>query len=228
MNEVKKTHIIYAIISICAVCAYGGFLIRNSIEEVDIVEETVPYNYEEEFYIAPQATEPTQKEVAAPVIVIEDKVEERETETEKETEKVTEAAPLRGFSPILPVEGTVVKSFSEKHIYNERTKDWRSHTGIDISANVTEKVVSCEDGAVIACYTDPLWGNVIEIDHGEYVSVYKNVSTLIMVKEGDSVKRGQVISGVGETSTTEGYQTPHIHFELLYYGEYTDPAALIG
>lgn len=224
MSKIQKTHLVYAFVSICALCAYGGFLIRNSIHPVDTLEETLPYNYEEDFYIPP-VTEPEQKEVSAPRIVY-----EAETEAEAETyieESTTEAAPLQGFSPILPVNGTVVKNFSEKHIYNERTRDWRSHTGIDISANVAEKVVASEDGAVIACYQDPLWGNVIEIDHGEYVSVYKNVSTLIMVDVGDSVKRGETISGVGETSTTEGYQTPHIHFEMLHYGNYVDPLSLI-
>ena len=79
-----------------------------------------------------------------------------------------------------------------------------------------------------ACYKDALWGNVIEIDHGEYISVYKNLSTLDIVKEGDSVNKGDTISGVGEGSTAEKLASPHLHFELLHYGKYIDPESLIN
>lgn len=218
MSKIQKTHLIYAVISLCAVFAYSAFLLHNAIEEVDTVEETLPYPVEEEFEQVP---------VTEPLLEV---IKPKEKVVRQEEPAPTEAPTIapEGFSPIMPLDGRVEKSFSEKHIYNPITADWRNHTGIDICANMADKVYACEDGTVTACFTDPLWGNVIEIDHGEYISVYKNVSTLIMVKEGDSVRRGDAISGVGNLATAEKLPTPHIHFEMLHFGEYIDPLSLIG
>lgn len=219
----KKTHILYSLISICAVIAYCGFLVKNAVSNVNNVEETLPYEYQEEYYNPMPVTEPVVVEAVHNETNVE-KAQEPAAEIETEHESVQS---LTGFSPIFPVEGAVTKYFSEKHIYNEDTKDWRTHTGIDISAALADAVLSAEDGTVTACYEDPIWGNVIEIDHGEYISIYKNLSTLIMVKEGDSVSRGEKISGAGQSSTCEKGQ-PHVHFELTHYGKYVDPLELLG
>lgn len=219
----KKTNLVYSVISICAVIAYCGFLVKNSISDVDTVEETLPYSYQEDFNVPEEVTEPPVAEVAAVQVDVVEK-----TPKEVPTEAVTEPAPIKeGFSPVLPLEGDITKAFSLKPVYSETTRDWRAHTGIDISSNLTDAIVAVEDGTVIACYSDPLWGNVIEIDHGEYVSIYKNLSTLIMVKEGDSVTRGEKISGAGQSATCEKGEA-HVHFELKHFNEYVNPADLIG
>lgn len=204
----KRTHIIYSLISIFAVLAYGGFIVKNAMSDVNTVEETLPYEIETEA-VEISAIAPT--EAALP----EDAV----------TRLPTEAATieeLSGFSPLFPTNGEVIKEFSLTHTYSPQTGDWRAHSGIDISAMPAEAVLSVEDGVVTKCFSDPLWGNVIEISHGEYTSLYKNLSTLIMVKEGDSVKRGEKISGVGSTSTTEAGEA-HLHFELKHYSDYVNP-----
>lgn len=229
MTKTQKTHFIYALISICAVCAYGGFMIRNAIRDVGTTEETLPYDQEEEFVLSPPVTEPIAEEISteAPTSPVTNEAWAIQEALKEATEPSSPPASEPKFSPILPVEGTIIKNHSDKHTYNEATNDWRSHMGIDIKANAADNVMACEDGAVISAYNDSFWGNVIEIDHGEYISVYKNVSTLIMVKEGDSVKKGDTISGVGENALAEGCSVPYIHFEMLCYGEYTDPLLLI-
>ncbi|MBQ8540419.1 MAG: M23 family metallopeptidase [Clostridia bacterium] len=218
----KKTHIIYSIISICAVLAYGGFIVKNAMREVDTVEETVPYEKEEiaEIEEIELITEPADA-VSHTHIDVPEKADEEPSSEAPTTEALT------SFSPLFPTVGTVTKYFSLNHTYNSATSDWRAHCGIDIEALPAEAVVSVEDGTVTACYTDPLWGNVIEISHGEYTSVYRNLSTLIMVKEGDSVSRGEKISGVGSTAVTESGNA-HLHFELMHYSEYIDPLELLG
>ncbi len=219
----KKTHIIYALISICAIIAYGGFIVKNSISEVDTVEETLPYEKEtateagEEAEAFSPPTEPAAKASEALYATA--------LQPEESTETVTEESPT-GFSPLFPVEGTVTKGFSLTHTYSEKTGDWRAHSGIDISAFSAEAVICVEDGTVTACYQDPLWGNVIEISHGEYTSIYKNLSTLIMVREGESVNRGEKISGVGSTGIAEAGGA-HLHFELKHYSDYIDPLELL-
>lgn len=216
----KKTQLVYSLVSVCAVIAYCGFLVKNSISEVDVAEETLPYENILKEDVPPAPTEPVQ--VSAPVA---EELFERNMPTEKPTEKPTEE--IIGFTPVFPVSGSITSEFSLEPVYNSVTKDWRSHVGVDIAANLTDAVVAIEDGTVTDCYTDPMWGNVIKIDHGEYVSIYKNLSTLIMVKEGDSVTRGEKISGVGTSSVAEMGEA-HLHFELMHYSEYIDPLPLLS
>lgn len=223
----KKTHLLYSVISLCAVAAYCGFIVKNSISRVNTVEETLPYFVQEEFDLPPEVTEPTVREAVTIQKNVAEILPKEEAPTSVATEEPSMQPTFEGFSPILPAEGTVTKNFSLKHVYNPSTDDWRAHTGIDITASLTDAVFAVEDGTVTACYQDPLWGNVIEIDHGEYVSIYKNLSTLIMVKEGDSVTRGEKISGAGQSAACEKGEA-HVHFEMRHYGEYTDPLELIG
>lgn len=219
----KKRNIIYSIISLCAIAAYCGFLVKNTIEEVDIVEETLPH--EEIELDSPKAfIEPTENILMSVSSSVE-KVEHLKEEATKPLEEPSSAP--EGFSPIMPANGSITSAFSLKHTFSEHTQDWRTHPGIDITAPLASSVYAVEDGTVVKCSTDTLWGNIIEIDHGEYISIYKNVSTLIMVKEGDNVTRGEKISGIGEKSAFEG-KSPHLHFELIHFNEYIDPIPLIG
>ena len=204
----KKTHIIYSLISICAIIAYGGFIVKSSISPVDTVEETLPYEE-----ITEAETEEATEVIFTPISTV-------EAPTEEPTETAT-VEELKGFSPLFPVEGTITKPFSLTHSYVPETRDWRAHSGIDIASLPAEAVISVEDGLVTKCCSDPLWGNVIEISHGEYTSIYKNLSTLIMVKEGDSVNRGEKISGVGNTATCEPGEA-HLHFELKHYSDFVN------
>lgn len=222
----KKPHLIYSLLSICAVVAYSTFLIHNAVTDTNKSEELVPYKSvieNQERLLSEAPTEPLALTVTkeAPSVPY-----EHPEEKEIPTEKATEPTP-HGFSPIFPVEGEITREFYSTHKYDFVTRDWRSHPAIDISASAADRVLATEDGTVTKACQDPLWGNVIEIDHGEYVSVYKNLSTLIMVKEGDFVSRGQAISGVGATSAAEGYFSPHLHFEILHFGEYIDPLSLL-
>lgn len=213
----KKTHIIYSLITILAIIAYGGFIVKNSISDVDTVEETLPYEKETEAAITQPITE---AETSIKEVIAENPIEEAVIE------EPTAEYPT-SFSPLFPTKGEVVKQFSLTHTYCPDTHDWRAHSGIDIKALPAEAVIAVEDGSVTKCYTDPLWGNVIEISHGEYTSIYKNLSTLIMVKEGDSVNRGEKISGVGSTSAAEAGDA-HLHFELKHYSDFVNPVEYLG
>ena len=68
-------------------------------------------------------------------------------------------------------------------------------------------IAGCSAGAICwfeDIYTDSLEGIVIVINHNNgFKSIYKNLSSDKMVKKGESVTEGQVISGVGETAIFE-------------------------
>ena len=77
-------------------------------------------------------------------------------------------------------------------------------------------------------YTDDKYGITIEINHGDgLTSTYSNLSTDSMTEVSDVVTKGQVISGVGDTSLFESLEENHLHFEIRKDGVPQDPKAYI-
>lgn len=94
------------------------------------------------------------------------------------------------------------------------------HTGIDIPASYGEDVVAAADGVVITAGWVRGYGNTVMISHGSgIVTLYGHNSSLV-VSNGQSVKKGQVVAKVGST----GYSTGnHCHFEVRVNGDHTSP-----
>ena len=63
---------------------------------------------------------------------------------------------------------------------------------------------------------DPRYGNTIIIAHENgYRTIYSNLSTQNMVYAGKKIKKGEIISGVGEGFGFEFKEGAHVHFEIL-------------
>ncbi len=94
------------------------------------------------------------------------------------------------------------------------------HTGIDIPASYGEDVVAAADGVIITSGWVRGYGNTIMISHGSgIVTLYGHNSSLV-VSNGQSVKKGQVVAKIGST----GYSTGnHCHFEVRVNGDHTSP-----
>ncbi len=96
------------------------------------------------------------------------------------------------------------------------------HDGIDLVADVGTNVHATGDGVVT--YVGPRggYGNVVEIDHGfGYSTLYGHLEKAL-VREGQKVKRGQVIALSGDTGLSTG---PHLHYEVIKNGIHVNPAA---
>jgi Membrane proteins related to metalloendopeptidases len=94
------------------------------------------------------------------------------------------------------------------------------HSGQDFSAPTGSPIHAAAGGRVIVADRSPSYGNRVEIDHGNgLVTRYAHASKLL-VKVGDVVLPGQEIAKVGSTGRSTG---PHLHFEVLYHGEFVDP-----
>lgn len=130
---------------------------------------------------------------------------------------------------ILPVEGEIINDYTnDTLIYSETLGEWRAHLGIDIKAEIGTNVKAVLDGKVKKTYNDGLWGNVIIIDHGNGIETkYTNLKTLEMVKEGNSVKKGDYISKVGKSADIEMIMDDHLHFEVYKNGKVVDPRSII-
>ncbi|GIK22869.1 MAG: M23 family metallopeptidase [Ignavibacterium sp.] len=96
----------------------------------------------------------------------------------------------------------------------------KMHNGIDIITDVGTNVKSSGKGKVIFSGSKPGYGLAVEIDHGfGYRTIYAHLSK-IMVHEGQSVKRGEIIAKSGNTGLSTG---PHLHYEVLHNGENLNP-----
>jgi murein DD-endopeptidase MepM/ murein hydrolase activator NlpD len=126
-------------------------------------------------------------------------------------------------------EGKVTVGFSGNGLVYSKTLDqYVVHQGIDIQAPLDSQVMAVADGTVTKVYNDDKLGITIELKHKDnYVSRYSNLSTDRMVEEGDVVKSGDIISGVGITALFESMDSPHLHFEVWKDGNPIDPAKFI-
>lgn len=95
------------------------------------------------------------------------------------------------------------------------------HTGLDFAAPTGTEIYSTGDGVVrIADAESRGYGNHIVIDHGYgYQTLYGHLSRYA-VRQGQKVKRGEIIGYVGSTGTSTA---PHLHYEVIKGGEKINP-----
>lgn len=136
---------------------------------------------------------------------------------------ITVSAPATTYA--LPMEnGSIIKDFSNKELqYNTTLKQWEIHKAVDITSDTSSNVYSIADGTVTNVYTNYLEGGVIEITHSNGVkSVYKSLES-ISVKNGDYVKRGDVIASTSTSMARESGIGNHLHFEMYENGISINP-----
>lgn len=100
-------------------------------------------------------------------------------------------------------------------------KIWRMHDGVDLTAPRGTKIHASGDGIVFrANNSHGGYGKVVKINHGfGYITVYAHMSK-ILVRPGQSIKRGDVIGLVGSTGLSEA---PHLHYEVRINGRPVNP-----
>jgi murein DD-endopeptidase MepM/ murein hydrolase activator NlpD len=112
-----------------------------------------------------------------------------------------------------PLKGEILLGFGKQ--------SGKRHLGLDIEGKEGTPVVAIYDG--IVTYSDDKlrgYGNMVIIKHNEdYSSVYAH-NRINLVREGESVKKGQVIAQVGATGWTD---VPHLHFEIRERGKAVNP-----
>ena len=122
-------------------------------------------------------------------------------------------APPGGW--IWPVKGTIIAKF------DEGTGDVKLRSrGIDISAALGTPVLA-SGGGKVAYVGSALrgLGNLVIIKHNEeYLTAYAH-NRVILVKEGEAVKKGQKIAELGNSDADQ----PKLHFELRKHGQPVDP-----
>lgn len=98
------------------------------------------------------------------------------------------------------------------------------HKGVDLAGKEGSDIVAVAAGVVTWAGKRYGYGNLVEINHGNgYVTRYGHCKE-VLVKVGDTVKKGHVISKMGSTGRSTG---PHVHFEVWVNGKTVDPSKYI-
>jgi murein DD-endopeptidase MepM/ murein hydrolase activator NlpD len=136
-------------------------------------------------------------------------------------ESAAKAAEPTGAMPSFrwPVHGRVVSAFGSR-------TNGAQNDGINVAVPEGTPVKAAEDG-VVAYAGNELkgYGNLVLVRHSNgYVSAYANASELL-VKRGDSVKRGQTIARAGQTGNVS---SPQLHFEIRKGSTPVDPTKYLA
>jgi murein DD-endopeptidase MepM/ murein hydrolase activator NlpD len=121
-----------------------------------------------------------------------------------------------------PADAEISDVFGVQRVFNGKTQS--THFGLDFRVPSGTPVEAMNDGTVLLARPMYFEGNFIVLDHGQgLLTLYLHLSEF-KVKEGDSVKRGQLIGLSGGTGRATG---PHLHVAVRWQGSYLDPASLV-
>jgi murein DD-endopeptidase MepM/ murein hydrolase activator NlpD len=118
-----------------------------------------------------------------------------------------------------PVRGKVITAYGAK-------ANGKANDGINLAVPEGTPVKAADDG-VVAYSGNELkgYGNLVLIRHTNgYVTAYAHASEL-MVKRGDTIKRGQVIAKSGQSGEV---QSPQLHFEIRKGSSPVDPLQFLN
>jgi murein DD-endopeptidase MepM/ murein hydrolase activator NlpD len=142
-----------------------------------------------------------------------DEVEERLHEQARWLASLPTIAPVKGLST--SGYGTRKDPITGKPAF---------HPGLDISAAPSAPVYASADGIVTLARRNGGLGNAVYIAHGFGINTRYGHLSRIAAKEGDHVKRGDVVGYVGSTGRSTGY---HLHYEVRVDGKPTNPIGYI-
>jgi lipoprotein NlpD len=132
-----------------------------------------------------------------------------EPAAEPKLEAVKPDAPPPGIRLSWPAKGKVVEDFVDG-----------KNKGIDIAGKLGDPIQAASDGRVVYAGNSLRgYGNLVIVKHDNtYLTAYAHNRNLL-VKEGDSVRKGQTIAEMGDTDAN----SVRLHFELRVNGKPVDP-----
>ena len=120
-----------------------------------------------------------------------------------------------------PASGRITSPFGTARVFNRQVKS--RHTGLDFGGGTGAPVKAANDGIVALVDSFYLGGNCVYIDHGAgMVTGYLHLSKWY-VRQGQQVKKGQLIGRIGATGRVTG---PHLHFIARYGTISVNPLSL--
>ncbi|SDJ89974.1 M23 family metallopeptidase [Natronincola ferrireducens] len=198
-------------------------LVEEDADEDENIQEAANIGETEEPKEAPAEVEVPAEETA-----LQEKpkqpLELKESPKKQEEEPAT-TTTAKDYIMTQPVVGKVGLPYAtDRLVYHKTLDHWSTHRGMDIHAEVGAPVRAVLDGEVVEVINDTIMGITITLQHDdELLTRYSNLSTDAMVKMGQRVTKGQVISGVGRTAAIKTEEGPLLHFQVILNGETVDP-----
>jgi murein DD-endopeptidase MepM/ murein hydrolase activator NlpD len=121
---------------------------------------------------------------------------------------------LRAENLLIPVAGVAAKDLVDS--FNDRRGGTRTHNALDIMAARNTPVLSATDGKILKLHNSVAGGlTIYESDpSSKYVMMYGHLDSYRPgLKEGEAVKRGQILGFVGSTGNANPL-APHLHFQV--------------
>lgn len=139
----------------------------------------------------------------------------------------TEKKPMKTMSP---VSGDSIFGYSMEALsYNQTTRDWRVHNGVDLAAEAGAEVKAAADGEVYTVFEDDAMGTTVVIRHADgYTTKYASLAENVSVKPGDTVTMGQVIGYASDSAIVESTLGTHVHFGVTCNDDPVDPAEFLS
>lgn len=154
-------------------------------------------------------------EAAAALKIIQESEKKLQNDIEALTRELNSTSTYSGgkFKWPLATSGTNTSGWEWRT--NPITKKKEFHNGLDIAAPKGTNIYAAADGTVVKCEWYGGYGNCVIINHGGGVMTLYGHCNSLNVKNGQSVKAGDVIAYVGTTGQSTGY---HLHF-TVYEGK---------
>jgi len=129
-----------------------------------------------------------------------------------------------------PVKGDIVLDYSTTQLLYDQTLDqYRTNDSIWISASPGSPVKAASDGVVQKIEKTQQDGTTILIDDGNgWTTTYGQLLDSVLVKEGDVVKRGQIIGGIANPTKYGVLQGPHLSFKIAKDDVTVDPKTILA
>ena len=150
--------------------------------------------------------------------------------TTEPSAEATEPKPAeKSLKTAAPVTGETVAEYAMDCLsYNETTRDWRVHNGIDIAAEAGTPVLAAAAGEVYTVYDDETMGKTVVIRHeGGYTTHYASLGDDVAVEPGKTVALGEKIGTVGQSALMETALGDHLHFSVTLNDKAIDPAEFL-
>ena len=88
------------------------------------------------------------------------------------------------------------------------------HKGLDVAAEDGAEIKSILDGTVESVYSDDKYGTSIKLSYADGLTViYSGIKRKCIITKGDTVKEGDCIGYVGNTTNVENEDGTHVHIE---------------
>jgi len=243
LHQVIKKFLLYFTLFVALVILVGSFVILFLMKEVSTLESKKESAINERNILLAQ-NESLQEEISEKskeYEAIRDKIsnveeliglranDEEALDTRLEEIDVTVLQQKTFFDNIPSGDVMAYSEFSSRFGWRENPilKRKEFHAGTDLRAPIGTPVLAPADGVVkfIQYNQNSGYGNVVSLSHNYgFESYYAHLMNKAIVKEGQFVKKGDIIAYSGNSGMSTG---PHLHYEIKFIGRLLDPETFL-